>query len=182
MRKMFLLVVILISLFSYSAFAGSGNFEAPADLIIYSAVEIPGFSLGPMVDFMYFPWSIDIGGGSYNHLGFGGSAGIFLNFSDGLGIAVPIQVLFAGRFELIKDYPIDFDARLGIMIGSSVIFYGASNIYIHLGDFRAGIGVTFHPNPYYSSFDPYSSDILVSFIASFGWVKPVEGLKGTLLF
>lgn len=177
MKKLFILLMILISVLSWAE-----DFEAPAELDVYGALSIPGFAIGPMADFVYFPWSIDIGGGKYNHLGVGGSAGLLFYFGDEFAVLIPIQALFMGRFEMIEGFPFDFDARLGFMIGPGVVFYGASNLFVHFGDIRVGAGVNFFPNPLHDVFDPYSDELWFNFVLSVGYKMALSGFKGQVLF
>ncbi len=176
MKKLLILFLILVSAVSWAE-----EIEAPAEVDVYGALSIPGFGIGPMADFVYFPWSIDVGGGRYNHLGFGGSAGFQFFFGDGLAFLVPVEALFMGRFEMFEKFPFDFDARLGFLIGSGVVFCGATNFYFFIGDLRIGAGVTFYPNPGYDVFDQYSDELLVFFMLSAGYRFKLSGFKGQVL-
>lgn len=176
MKKLFILFLILASAVSWAE-----EIEAPAELDVYGALCIPGFEIGPMADFVYFPWSIDVGGGRYNHLGIGGSAGFLCYFGDDFVLLIPIQALFMGRFEMFEKFPFDFDARLGFMIGPSAVFYGSTSFYFFIGDIRVGAGVNFFPNPGYDVFDQYSPELLVNFMLTVGYRFRLSGFKGQVL-
>ena len=148
---------------------------------VYGALTIPGFEIGPMADFVYFPWSIDVGGGRYNHLGIGGSAGFLFYFGDEFVLLMPIQALFMGRFGMFESFQFDIDARLGFMIGPNVVFYGSSSFYVFFGDIRVGAGINFFPNPNYDVFDQYSDEILINFMLTVGYRFNLSGFKGTLI-
>jgi hypothetical protein len=148
--------------------------EAPTQINAGVAMEIPGFSLGPMVEFITFPMSIKIGQGMYNYLGYGGAAGLYLVFDPSFGVAIPIQGVFAGRFGFIKNLPIDWDVRMGVMIGGArTLFLGSTSILVQfpLSSYtaRASGGINFFPGS--------GGKIYVSFVLGFDLVFPLKGFK-----
>ena len=167
-KAIFVLAVLLVAL----PLAAQ---EAPTQVNASLSVQFPGFAFGPMVDFVTYPISIKIDEGMHNYLGWGGAAGLMVAISPAFGVAIPIEGIFVGRFGFIKDIPIDFDARVGLMLGQFTMFYGSTNLAVQfpLSSFtaRASAGIDFFPAGMYFG---------VGFDLQFGLVFPLQGFKSIL--
>ncbi|MBN1523222.1 MAG: hypothetical protein JW904_01960 [Spirochaetales bacterium] len=169
-------VLLVLTFFTSHAFSQDGfnfSFEnAPMELSVNVFAEIdfstfpPPF--GPMGEFVVLPISI---AGTGNRLGFGAQAGVYFLIGDEFYAVPAIAGIFVGRFALSPEWIIDWDARLGVMIGGGAVLYGASIISLRLNapwKSRVLLGIEFTGNPYYSPGDPTSSELIYGLVIGYG--------------
>ncbi|MCX7038731.1 MAG: hypothetical protein NT005_06330 [Spirochaetes bacterium] len=166
-----------------SALPGFPAAEAPTQVNINIQAEIPGFMAGPIVEFVTLPIGIGIGKGMSNYLGWGACGGVMVGFPDGFTVMFPLQGVFVGRFGFVKNFPIDWDVKLGVglVLEQGPVLYGQTDIGIQFPlakgkrTGRAAAGITFRPAPY----DPssFQQGWIVSFMLNAGLVLPLRGFK-----
>jgi hypothetical protein len=160
----------------FMAFAASTAFcqekadpadKATAPDFIFGLGEVtPPWSMGPEATFLAFPFKIPIGGGRYNLMGFGATAGYYINFDDGPAGWLRLCGLFDGRMNFSESVQLDMDAGLGILSadgGSAFLGTFGIGLPIRLSPtlrIRPYVGMDFAANPAYDPSDYYSKEFI----------------------